>query len=324
MRTVVTGATGFLGCRVARQLLAAGADVLLSHAPRDPTVNIDDIDAERVPLDLAGDEASMRRLLEGAETLFHVAALVAFDPRRRALQWRVNVDGTRKLLSAARAAGVRRLVYTSTISTLGVPPAGTIGDEDTAYDWDGYRVGYMETKHAAQQLVTAAARELGAVSVLPGTMLGAGDINGNAIVYVDTVARGHALAVPAGGTCFLHVEDAAAAHLLALERGRPGQRYVIAGEPVTYLELFAWIADALGVPAPGRVLPGWLARAAGRLADVPLRASFHGLARAASAELFYSSAKAERELGWTYRGAREAVDEAVDWYRCQREASQAP
>ncbi|HEY3359708.1 MAG TPA: NAD-dependent epimerase/dehydratase family protein, partial [Polyangia bacterium] len=249
MRALVTGASGLLGFHLARELHAGGAELRLTYAPGERPAHLDALPVERAPCDL-NDEAGLARLCRGVEVVFHAAALVTFVPWRYHAQWRVNVEGTRALLRAARAAGVRRFVYTSTVNTLGVPPAGTAGDEETPYDWDGYYLGYMESKHAAQALVQAAAAEVGAVSVLPGTMFGPHDVNLNGAGYVALIARSPLVAPPPGGTSVVHVADVARGHLLALERGRVGRRYVLGGDPVSYRELFGWIATALGRPAP--------------------------------------------------------------------------
>jgi dihydroflavonol-4-reductase len=321
MRALVTGASGFLGFHLAQQLHAAGVELRLTYAPGDPAAHLDEVPAERAPCDL-GDERALRRLCDGVEAVFHVAGLVTFAPWRRAAQWRVNVEGTRALLAAARAAGVRRFVYTSTVNTVGIPRPGRLGDEETPFDWARYHIGYMDSKHAAQALVQAAAPAVGAVSVLPGTMFGPHDVNLNGAGYVALVARSPLVVPPPGGTCVVHVADVARGHLLALERGRVGARYILGGDPVSYRELLGWIAADLGRRAPLPAPPAALWRGAGRLADRLGRVwgllALEGLAVALSSELYYSSARAERELGWTHRPARAAVREAAGWYAALR------
>jgi dihydroflavonol-4-reductase len=323
MRVLVTGATGFLGGRLARLLSAQGFEVRTTGLPRDPTEILEGLPCEHVPADLL-DEGAVRRLVEGVEVVFHVAALVTFRPELYARQWQVNVEGTRFLLRAAGQARVRRLVYTSTVNTLGIPGPGQIGDEETPFNWGRWQLGYMDSKRAAEALVlTAAERDLDAVCVLPGTLFGPGDLHFSAGAYIREAARGRLLFAPPGGTVVAHVDDVARGHLLALERGTRGRRYILGGEPVSYATLFRWIHEELGRPGPLATLPAPVLRWAGRQADwlrfrlgVPIPFS-EGLAVAASAHLSYSSARAERELGYSARPAREGVREAVAWYRAR-------
>jgi dihydroflavonol-4-reductase len=325
VRALVTGGTGMLGSRVARLLVAAGWDVRVAYRPGDPIDAVRDLPVALHPADLL-DDAALTAAVRGVDAVFHTAALVTFDPRRRAQQRRVNVEGTERLLAAARAAGVARLVHTSTVNTLGVPPAGAPGDEDTPCDWAPFGVGYMDSKKAAEDRVLQAAREgLDAVVVLPGTLFGPEDRNDNAGSYLRLVAATPVVPALPGGTTAAHVDDVARGHLLAFERGRRGRRYVLGGEPLSYAALFALVAAALGLRRTILPLPAGLLRAAGRAADrLPARLwaaagaappFAEGLARAATAGLYYSSARAERELRWTWRPAADAIRDAVAWYR---------
>jgi dihydroflavonol-4-reductase len=320
MRTLVTGATGFLGSRIARLLREAGHEVRTTGRPGDPTDGLDGLGCEHLAGDLLDGEAT-RAAVRGMEAVFHVAAMVTFDPQLYDRQVRVNVEGTRLLLEAARAAGVRRFVHTSTVNALGIPPAGTIGDETTAWNWGCWHLGYMDSKKAAEDLVLAAARaDLDAVCVLPGTMFGPGDRFFSAGTYVREGARGRLVLAPPGGTTVVHVDDVARGHLLALARGRRGARYVLGGEAVSYRTLYSWIAEEVGRTPPRATLPAFLLRLAGRASDalralgLPIPFS-EGVAVAGCAELYYSSALAERELGYAWRPAREGVRDAVAWYR---------
>lgn len=320
MRALVTGASGMLGARLARLLLARGAHVRVSYRPGDRLDGLADLDVEHRPVELPGGDG-LEAAMEGVEVAFHVAALVSFDLRRYAEQMRVNVEGTRRVLEAARTAGVRRFVLTSTVNTLGVPPPGTLGDERTPFDWAPYRLGYMDSKKAAEDLVLQAAREgFPAVCVLPGTMFGPGDINENAASYIRLVDRSPVVLALPGGTTVCHVDDVAEGHLLAADGGRIGERYVLGGEPMSYRDLFRRIARALGRSARVVTLPPALLRGLGVLADrgraihLPLPFS-RGLARAAASRLYYASDKAERELGWRSRPAEAAILDAVTWYQ---------
>jgi dihydroflavonol-4-reductase len=311
---LVTGGTGMLGSRIARLLHQQGARVRISYLPGDSQLAVEDLSVEHCPADLL-DGRAVARALEGVEVVFHTAALVSFRPDLYRKQMHVNVEGTRQLLRAAARAGVRRLVHTSTVNTLGVPQPGAVADEETAFDWQGFRLGYMDSKREAERAVLEAVeqRAIDAVVVLPGTLFGPGDVNVNAGSYVRLVARSPVIPAPPGGTTVAHVDDVARGHLLALERGVAGERYILGGVPVSYRDLFACIAAELGRPGARVVtLPEGPLRVLGRLTS---RLGGAGLARAACCDQFYSSEKAVRELGWSFRPVEQAVRDAVRWYR---------
>jgi len=329
MSFLVTGGTGMLGSRLARLLLETGQRVRITYRPGDSTRAVDDLSAlDHRPADLL-DPGGLAAAVEGVEAVFHTAALVSFQLKHYARQMTVNVEGTRLLLEAAARAGVRRFVHTSTVNTLGAPRGGARGDEQTPFDWARYRIGYMDSKRASEQLVldaaarTAAAGGLDTVCALPGTLFGPDDVNLNASSYILLVhrLRGRWVALP-GGTSAVHVDDVACGHLLALERGQRGERYILGGEPVSYAELCSAIAEELGLgPRRGIVLPERPLRMAGRAADwlqartgLPLPLS-EGLIAAGCARCYYSSDKAARELGWRFRPWREAIRDAVAWLR---------
>lgn len=326
MRVMVTGATGFVGGRLTRLLLQTGHDVRASGHPSDPTDDLDRLGCEYRPVDLL-DAEGVESLAEGVEAVFHVAGLATFQPRLYERQWKVNVEGTRNVLAACRRHRVGRLVYTSTVNTLGIPAPTTVGDEDTPFDWGPWGLGYMDSKRAAESLVLEAAGRgapggLDAVCVLPGTMFGPQDRFFAAGTYVREAARGRLLLAPPGGTTVVHVDDVAAGHLSALERGRTGARYVLGGDCLSYATLYRVINEAVGRPGPFGVIPAQLLRWGGRLADglrrlgLPVEAS-EGLAVAGCAPLYYDSGRARRELGYHARPAVAGIHEAVAWYRAQ-------
>ena len=322
MRVLVTGVSGFLGSRLARLLCQQGHQVRGTYRPGDALEVLRGLSVEAVACDVL-DEAGTRRAVRGMEAAFHVAAMVSFEPARYWQQQRVNVQGTQIMLDACQAAGVSRLVYTSTVNTLGAPRRGQQGNEGTPFDWAPWRLGYMDSKKAAEDRVThlgLAPGGMDALSVLPGTFFGPGDINHNAGQYILQSARGRLQVAPPGGTSVVHVDDVARGHLLALERGQRGGRYILGGENLTYHQLFSMIARALGQTPPRWTLPGGVMEAAGRASDwlrsrtgapLPLSA---GLTRAASVRLFYASDHARRELGYAFRPASEAIHDAVAWY----------
>ena len=321
MLTLVTGVSGHLGSRLVRLLVEQGARVRGSFRPGDDPGPAADLLDEAIPCD-ALDQAGTESLVRGVKRVFNVAAMVTFDPTLYQRQVQVNVEGTRRLVQAAAAAGVKRLVHTSTVNTLGIPRPGTVGDEQTPSNWQRYGMGYMDSKRDSEALVLAANSpgELETVAVLPGTMFGPWDVNDNGGTYIKLAARGVLLAAPPGGTCVVHVDDVARGHILAMERGKAGRRYVLGGENLTYRQIFALIAEELRRPAPMLTLPLMAAAPLARLCDrirqrtsLPLKLQ-EGQLVAASSRLFYSSQRAIQELGYGFRPAHQALAEAARWY----------
>lgn len=275
MRVYVTGAGGFVGAHVARELAGRGADVR----------------AERVDL---LDAAGLRRAVDGCDAVFHVAALYSYDADPDAIE-RVNVEGTRNVIEACVGAGVRRLVHTSTAGTCGPVPGREATERDGPPAWE-LEVPYKRTKLAAERLVLEAARaELDAVVVNPTAPVGDGDRKptptGRMVAGVASGRiRGY---VATTGLNVVDVRDVARGHALALERGIRGERYLLGGVNLPLADLFAAIADLAGVPRPRLRVPYVAAVAAARL----------GLAsadevRLARVPMYFSSGKARSVLGY--------------------------
>ena len=283
--------------------------------PNDPA---GDIPGEYLPCDLL-DEKTTQKAVQGVTAVFHVAAMVTFQPSLYDKQMQVNVEGTRILLEAAKKAGVKRFVYTSTVNVLGIPPEGELGDENTEFNWQPHKLGYMDSKHAAEKLVLDSGLDV--VCALPVTMFGPGDVFFNAGTYIKESAKGRAILAPPGGTTVAHVDDVAFGHWLAYEKGKPGERYILGGEPLSYMRILTMIAEELGRRPPLAKAPGFILRFIGRQSDrlrnllrIPIPLS-EGVAVAGSSHLYYSHKKAERELSYSARPARQAIRDAVEWYR---------
>jgi dihydroflavonol-4-reductase len=289
VRAYVTGASGFIGSHVVRVLREAGWEV------RDDFVDL-------------GDREGLRGAMEGCDAVFHLAALYAFrgDPGEFA---RVNVQGTRNVLDAARAADVARVVHTSTCATCGPVRGRPATEDDEPPDWE-LAVPYKATKLAAERLVLAAARDgMDVVAVNPTTPIGEGDhVPTPTGRMVRGVATGRFRAYLAGtGVNLVDVRDVARGHLLAWERGRRGERYLLGGEDKALGDVFALIARAAGRTPPRVRVPYAAARAA---ASVGLL-NKHEIALA-RLPMWFSSAKAERELGYRPGPVEPAVERAVD------------
>jgi dihydroflavonol-4-reductase len=321
MKTLVTGATGFLGSHVARALVARGEDVRVLVRPSSDLRALDGLGAERFPGDLR-DSASLERALDGVSRVFHVAAdyrLWARDPREI---YESNVTGTQNLLDAARHAGVEKFVYTSTVATVAVPREGNLPNEQTKSSVDEMIGDYKRSKFEAEQRALRAAEAgLPVVIVNPTTPVGPGDwkptptgkiivdfLNGRMPAYMDT------------GLNFVPVEDCAHGHVLAAEGGRIGERYILGARNLTLKEMLDILSAASGRPTPRWKIPFAVAYAAGcvetgvsRLLGREPQIPLDGV-RMARHKMFVDASKAERELGFSPAPIEAALARAVEWY----------
>lgn len=322
MTILITGATGFIGSAVARRLLAAGADVAALVRPGSDRRNLEGLAVRTVEGDLL-DPASLARAVMGCEALFHVAAdyrLWVPDPEA---MHRANVDATRTLMTAAQEAGVRRVVYTSSVAVLGLVPGG-VADEATPAGLDDMIGAYKRSKFLAEAEVRRLVEEQGlpAVIVNPSAPIGPRDVKPTPTgrMVVDAAA-GRMPAYVDTGLNVVHVDDVAEGQWLAFERGRVGERYILGGENLTLREILGRIASIVGRPPPRVRLPHDLiipiARAAELVARVTGKEPFATVdgVRMAKKRMFFTSAKAERELGYRPRPATEALEEAIAWFR---------
>jgi dihydroflavonol-4-reductase len=321
--TLVTGGSGFLGSAVVRALIERGARVRALVRASSPRGNLEGLDCEVVIGDLT-DRSSLKRALSGVRYLFHVAAdyrLWARDPSEIV---RANVEGTLNLKREALAAGVERIVYTSSVAALRVAGATGPVDETAPLSPDEAIGAYKRSKTMAERAVEdmIVRDRLPAIIVSPTTPIGPRDIRPTPTgrILLDA-ARGRIPAFVDTGLNFVHVDDVAAGHLLAFEKGRIGERYILGGENLTLRQLLATIAELAGRRAPRIRLPRAplipLAFAAERVAHFtgkePLL-TLDGL-RMSRYQMFFTSAKAERELGYRSRPCREGVADALAWFR---------
>jgi dihydroflavonol-4-reductase len=324
MRALVTGATGFVGAAVARALLRDGWEVRALARKGSDRRNLRSIAVEIVEGDLA-DTDSLRPALAGCEGLFHVAAdyrLGAFDP---AQLYKTNVEGTRNILNVARAAGVRRVVYTSSVATIGIPTDGSPGTEtsrSTLADMIGH---YKRSKFLAEEVAREAARAGTAVVIVnPSTPVGPGDVKPTPTgQMVFDAAAGRMPAYVDTGLNIVHVDDVASGHLLAFHRGRVGERYILGGQDMTLREILVEIARLTGRKPPNVRLPGvvvmpiaYVAEAFARVTGRSTRITVEGV-RMARKRMFFSSAKAVSELGYQWRAPALAFADAIKWFREQ-------
>ncbi|MFO1087365.1 MAG: NAD-dependent epimerase/dehydratase family protein [Reyranellaceae bacterium] len=321
--TLVTGGSGFLGSAVVRALIGRGVRVRALVRAASPRANLVGLDCEVVVGDLT-DRRSLEAALKGVRYLFHVAAdyrLWARDPSEII---RANVEGTLNLKREALAAGVERIVYTSSVAALRVAGATAPVDETAALAAHEAIGAYKRSKTMAERAVEEMiARDgLPAVIVSPTTPIGPRDIRPTPTgrILLDA-ARGRIPAFVDTGLNFVHVDDVAAGHLLAFERGRIGERYILGGENLTLQQLLATVASLVGRRAPRLRLPrvplmplALAAEAVARVTGKEPLLTLDGL-RMSKHRMFFTSAKAERELGYRSRPYQEGVADALAWFR---------
>jgi len=322
MRAFVTGGTGFIGANVVRALLAQGFKVRALVRPNSDRRNLEGLDIELVQGDVR-DFPSVKRAMQDCGLVFHVAALYSFWVRPKRLIYEVNVDGTRNVLQAALELGIERVVYTSSVAALGLREDGQPADEDTPVNPKHIIGDYKKSKYLAQEVALAYAKKgLPVVIVNPTFPVGPYDIKPTPTGQVirDFLER----RMPAyleTGMNVVAASDVAEGHLLAAEKGRIGEKYILGGENLTMRELLEALSRITGLPAPRVRLPywpilalsylnaGWCRLAGGtpRMTPDTVRMSRH--------YMFFSPRKAVEELGLPQTPAEEALRRAVDWFR---------
>jgi dihydroflavonol-4-reductase len=322
MKALVTGATGFVGAAVARALLDAQWQVRALARKGSDRRNLRELEVEVCEGDL-NDVDSLRRAIESCEGLFHVAAdyrLGAPDPSQL---YRANVEGTRNILAAARSSGIQRVVYTSSVATIGIPADGTPGDEQSPNSLENMIGHYKRSKYLAEEVAREAAREgMSVVIVSPSTPVGAGDVKPTPTgQLVLDAAAGRMPAYVDTGLNIVHVDDVAKGHLLAYERGGAGERYILGGQDMSLGEILGVIAALVGRAPPrlrlpyGVVLPiAYLAEGFAKLSGRSGRITLEGV-RMSRKRMYFSSAKATRDLGYAARPAAQAFEDAIRWFR---------
>ena len=316
--TLVTGATGFIGWHITRKLLARGTKV---RALVRPAGRVREVEVETITGDLR-DRESLQRAVAGCSVVYHVAAdyrLWAKDPGEL---FRSNVDGTRNLLLAARSAGVERVVYTSTVGCIGIP-RDKPGNEDVAVSIEEMTGAYKQSKFQAERVAVEFAQSgLPVVIVNPTAPVGDHDFRPTPTgkIIVDFL-KGAMPAFVDTGLNLVDVEDTAEGHLLACERGKVGERYILGCENLTLEQILGRLAQVSGIKAPRLRIPYPVAYLAGVISTGWANLSGHepraplDAVRMARKRMFVSSEKARRELGFNPRPPDGALERAVNWFR---------
>ena len=318
---LITGASGFVGSAVARALCCEGFRVRALVRERSPRGHVSDLGLEFVEGDLR-DGGAVRAAMDGVRFFFHIAADYRLSLRSGREVFHANVDGTRIAMNAARRAGVERAVYTSSVATLAIRPGGESSDESELSTRRAAIGAYKKSKLAAEELVLdSISKGLPAVIVNPSTPIGPRDVKptptGRIIIeaalgrmpgYVDT------------GLNVVHVDDVAAGHIAALRKGKIGERYILGGENIAFLDLLKAVAELAGVSPPRWRVPGALVWPVAIGAEVSACfsgrepfATINGL-RMARHKMYFTSTKAERDLGYRSRPYREALADSINWF----------
>ena len=322
MKALVTGATGFVGAAVVRALLKAGVEVRVLARRDSDFGNLQPFKLDGVYGDLR-DKESLRKALAGCQHLYHIAAHYALWARNPSIFYDVNVTGTKNLMEAARDVGTERIVYCSTIGAIGLPPGGGLGTEDTPVSLDQMAGHYKRSKFLAEQEVLALAKQgLPVVIVNPSAPVGEGDIKPTPTgqMIVDFM-KGRMPAYIETGMNIVDVDDVAAGHLLAMQKGRTGERYILGTKNLMLHEIFAILSRLTGVKAPsiklprGLILPlAYLNLAFAYVTGITPRIPLEGV-KMAKYKMHYDCSKAIRELGIPQTPPEVALEKAVRWFR---------
>ena len=327
MNVMITGATGLIGSRLVRILVEHGFTVKALVRDTSRAAQMIDQPVQFVEGDL-NNSAAIEEALQGCSCLFHLAAdyrLWVPDPESMT---RTNVEGTRLLMQKALQAGIERVVYTSSVCVLGCNADGESVDEDVSSSIDDMISPYKKSKFLAEKVVMDMVREEGlpAVIVNPSTPVGPGDSRPTPTgTMIVNAARDGGTFYADTGLNVAHVDDIAMGHLLAMQKGKVGRRYILGGDNLSLKELFSITAQVAGKAGPKFKVPqaimytaGFVGEIMARLGMVKSPVATMDSVRMASKKMYYSSKRAERELGYTHRPAKEAVRDAVAWFRAHR------
>ena len=321
-RILVTGPDGLLGNNLIRLLLDGGYDVsaLLERGKSAPTL-------ESLPIRIIQgdilDPASLEAAFEGIDGLMHAAASTSIWPPRSPLTRRINIEGTRHVMEAALRAGLKRVVHVGTANSFGFGDRRQPGHEELPYACSKYGLDYMDSKYEAHQLVLRLIRDQGLPAVIanPTFLIGPWDVRPSSGQLLIRLAQGKIPGYTSGGRNYAYVGDVARGVILAYEKGRVGESYILGGENMHYKEFFDLVNELKGYPRPKLRMPGGLAVAMGAFMSLVgrLKGSDPGLSlavtRISNDTHFFSSDKAIRELGYPQTPLPQALEEAYDWLK---------
>ena len=322
MATLVTGATGFIGSHIARKLVERGEHVKILLRKSSQTENIDDIDVERVYGDVM-DLDSIQEALKDCDTLYHTAGVASFRKEDYQKMEDINVQGTKNIMNAALEAGTKKVVHTSSIAAIGTDLGGGIANEDTKYELEYLGVKYLDTKRRGEQAALDLAQKgLPIVVVNPSTVIGTGDIYLSSTAFILWFYKKKYPGYMDGTLNMVDVEDVAQGHILAAEKGRVGERYILGNANFTLLELFNLLEELTGVPRPKMKIPYFMALASGYFVERILGMSFPNYStmdvdsvKLSKLRWHFDSSKAISELGYSPGDINNSIMDTLRWFK---------
>ncbi len=318
---LVTGGTGFIGSSLVIALHQKGHDVRILRREHSDLRAIGNLKVRHILGDIR-DRESVRKAISGCSVVFHTAAVISHWRKEREFMFETNIIGTRNVVETCEELGIQKLVYTSSVSAVGFRSDGQLADETTEFNWQPYDIGYRISKFRAEQEVWhGIKRGLPAVILNPSTVIGPRDIHFHGGQLIRDVFRKRIFYYMKGGMNIVYIDDVVSGHLEALDRGRIGERYILAGENLTYKDVFTTTAEVVGgirpfirLPIPGVKL---IASAAEAISTFTGRRPWVSRELVAGMEVrnWFSSEKARRELGYSITPFKEAIASTFDWYR---------
>lgn len=318
---LITGGTGFIGSNLARALLRGGCFVRILRRPHSDLRAIGNATVQHCIGDIL-DPVSLKRAMQGCDTVFHTAAFISYRKRERDEMYNVNIAGTRNVVNACLELGVKKLVHTSSIAAISYSPNGKPADEFNAFNWGQFDIGYRISKHLAEKEIDRGVKlGLPAVMVNPAVVIGPGDIHIHGGQLIRDVYKKRVFFSITGGMNVVFIDDVVQGHIEAARRGRIGERYILCGENMTYQENLSRIAAIVGGWEPFFQLPSkfvqWLSSAVETMSELLrirpwiTKELFAGI----GINNYYTSEKAQRELGYSITPFKEAVEQTFLWYK---------
>lgn len=322
MSSLITGATGFIGSHIAQKLVERGEKVKVLLRKTSKTKNIDHLDVERVYGDIL-DKESVLNALRGCDTLYHSAGFVSFRKKDYSKMEEINVQGSKKVLSAAVEAGVKRVVFTSSVAALGPAPKNSLITEDTITDFRSAGICYMNVKKDAEDAaLDFCSQGLDVVVTNPSVVLGPGDIYLSSAGSVMWYCKRRFPGYMDGTLNITDVEDVAEGHILAAEKGKSGERYILGNTNVTVLEYFKLLEKITGIPSPKFKIPYFISYGTAYLVERILGFDFPNTStmdldsvKLTRYNWHVDSSKAECELGYNKTPIEETIRKTFDWFK---------
>ncbi len=320
-QVLVTGGSGFVGANLVAALLERGDSVRILRRETSVSKSVEALDCEEIVGDVL-DSATVSKAVEGCDTVFHLASIVAYWRAKKKQVYRVNVEGTRTVMAACVNHSVKRVVHTSTVSAIGIPNQGEWACEESVFDARSRQMAYSDSKRLGEiEVHKAIGQGLNAVIVNPAQVMGPGDHG----LYMGNIfkssKRGTFTAVPIGGLCVVNVRAVVMGLIAAADKGRCGERYILGGENLTYMEIASILANLVGSTPPRYIVPNWVLKPTAIIVDVFNRvtripATICGEhVRLGADFLYYDSSKAQAELDFPILPFSDAAQQAYDWYR---------